>query len=159
MPATIAELKQGLASARDTLNAVFDAAASRQDEQVYEDGLQWTTRQIAVHLADADRGYNNQIMAFAEGREIIPADFDLQRYNRRITEKRAEMTMDEARVSLAESRAALVAWLDAQDEAVLDKSGRHATMNIMTIREVLELQARHERGHADDIVNALGLNV
>ncbi len=159
MAATIVELKQGLASARDYLNEVFDAALTRQDEQVYHDGLQWNPRQIAVHLADADRGYNNQIFAFAEGREIIPSDFDLERYNRRITEKRAEVTMDEARKSLAESRVALIAWLDAQDEAALEKSGRHATLKIMTIREVLELQANHERGHANDIVNALGLNL
>lgn len=159
MGETIAELQQNLASARAHLDAVFDAAASRQDEQVYQDGLQWNVRQIAVHLSDADRGYNNQMMAFSEGREIIPADFDLERYNRRSTEKRAEMTMEAARISLAESRAALNAWLDAQDESVLKKSGRHATLNIMTIREVLLLQARHERGHADDIVRALGLSV
>ncbi|MDX2138896.1 MAG: DinB family protein [Chloroflexota bacterium] len=155
MPETIAQLRENLDSARAHLNTVLDAATDHPDAQVYSDGLQWNVRQIAVHLSDADRGHNNQIMAFAEGRDIIPEDFDIERYNKRVTEKRAEMTLAEARAALHESRAALNAWLDTLDESTLDKTGRHASLRILSIREVLQWMALHERQHADDISSAL----
>ncbi len=158
MTETIEQLKALLAEARAHLDATLDAAAARAEEQVYSDGLQWTVRQIAVHLADADRGHNNQVMAFAEGRELIPPDFDIERYNRRVTEKRADMTLAEARASLHESRAALNTWLDSIDESALDKVGRHASLRMMSVREVLKTVAAHERSHADDIRQALSLS-
>jgi hypothetical protein len=155
MPETIAQLRQNLESARAYLNTVLDAAADHTDAQVYSDGLQWNVRQIAVHLSDADRGHNSQIMAFNEARDIIPEDFDIERYNKRVTEKRAETTFAEARAALSESRAALNVWLDTLDEAALDKTGRHASLRILSIREVLQWMALHERQHADDIASAL----
>jgi uncharacterized damage-inducible protein DinB len=157
MTETIHGLKAALADARSYLDHVLELAESRQDEQVYGDGLQWNVRQVAVHIADADKGHNSQVMAFAEGREIIPPDFDIERYNKRTTEKRADVTFSEARTALSESRAALNAWLDTLQEADLDKVGRHASLRMLTIREVLKHMASHERQHADDIAAALHL--
>jgi hypothetical protein len=90
MAETVTQLKETLVAAR----AYLDAATDHIDKQVYSDGLQWTVWQVAVHLADADRGHNGQVMAFAEGREVIPEDFDIQRYNTRSTEKRADVTFE-----------------------------------------------------------------
>jgi uncharacterized damage-inducible protein DinB len=149
------ELKAMLADARAHLNRILDAAADRSDTQVYSDGLQWNVRQVAVHIADADRGHNGQVMGFVEGREVIPADFDIERYNKRVTEKRAEMTYAEARTQLNDNRAALNAWLDGLDDAALDNVGRHASLRMMSVREVLTHMAAHERQHADDIAAAL----
>lgn len=146
-----------LASARDLLNRVLDEVGDRWDTSVYSDGAAWNVRQLLIHLAGADRGHNNQVMGIADGREVIPADFDLERYNRRAVEKQADVTPEQSRASLAESRAALLAWLDSADESILDKSGRHASMNILTVRQIFGVMAEHERGHARDIARALGI--
>ncbi|NWF67596.1 MAG: DinB family protein [Chloroflexi bacterium] len=157
MAERIKKAKAELEAARQRLNQVLDAVGERTETPVYADGAAWNVRQLAIHLADADRGHNNQIKGIAEGREVIPADFDLERYNKRSVEKRAEMTLAQARESLNSTRSELNAWLDAQDEAVLDKTGRHASMKIMSIAQILDNMAEHERAHADDIARVLGI--
>lgn len=148
--------KAELAASRQRLDQVLDAVSVRDqwDTPVYPDG--WTVKQVAIHVADADRGHNNQIKGIAEGREVIPADFDLERYNRRSVEKRAQMTVEEIRQSLNTTRAELIAWLDTQDDPVLETHGRHASMRVMSIGEILHHLANHERTHADDIARAIG---
>ncbi|MGQ9908734.1 MAG: DinB family protein [Candidatus Flexifilum sp.] len=152
-------IKTGLNEARDQLNRVLDGVGDRWDAQVYSDGAAWNVRQLLIHLAISDKGLNNQVMGIAEGREVIPADFDIDRYNKRSVDKQAEMTPEQARASLAESRAALLAWLDTVDSAALERSGRHASLKIMTVREILEAMIAHERDHARDIARALGITV
>lgn len=152
-------IKTGLNETRDLLNRVLDSVGDRWDTQVYSDGAAWNVRQLLIHLAISDKGLNNQVMGIAEGREVIPADFDIDRYNKRSVEKQAEMTPEQARASLAESRAALLAWLDTVDSAALERTGRHASLKIMTVREILETMIIHERDHARDIAQALGISV
>lgn len=154
---TVAELKANLADARAYLNRVLDAVGDRWDTQVYEDGAAWTARQLLTHLAISDNGQTNTVIGIAAGQEVIPADFDLERYNRRSVEKRADMTVEEARQQMADVRARLNAWLDTLDESALALSGRHGSMRILTIAEFLQVMADHERGHADDIARALAL--
>ena len=155
----IATVTDELKEARDYLNAVLDEVGDRWDTQVYSDGLAWTVRQLVNHLADADRGHNYQVMNIAEGNDVIPEDFDIERYNRRFTEKTAEKKAQESRQELAETRAALDTWLSELDESKLDVKGRHASLQIMTIEQILRLMAGHERQHAEDIASALAIDV
>lgn len=141
---------------RAFLDSVLDQIGARGDEQLYSDGAQWTLRQLCIHLAVADKGHNNMIWGIAQGENIIPEDYDVDRFNKRSVEKRAEMSLDEARQSLRETRAALLDWLSQlDDESVLDREGRHATLRIMSISQMLDGMAVHERDHADDIARHL----
>jgi hypothetical protein len=157
MSQRIESLRQELTEAHQYLNSVIDKIGDRWMVQVYSDGAQWNVRQLLIHLAISHQGLNNQAMGVAEGREVIPADFDINRYNRRSVEKRAEMTIDEARASLKESHVALLAWLDATDETALNYSGRHASLRILSVEEIVRNIADHERGHAGDIARALNI--
>lgn len=152
-------LKTMLIDSHARLNAVLDAVGDRWETPIYSDGLQWNARQIVIHLADAERGHYNQITNIAEGNDIIPPDFDIERYNRRTTEKNAEKTVAQARAEIAQSRAALLAWLEAVDAEKLDRTGRHASLNIMSVAQILKLVATHERGHAQDIAAALNITL
>jgi hypothetical protein len=143
--------KAHLAEAREELNNALDAIGERGDEQIYSDGAQWTLRELAVHLALADKGHNGMVMHYAEGKEFIPADYDLERYNRGSVRKQADMTVADARAAMQASREALLAWMNTVDDSVLDKKGRHATLKIMTISEILDVMAWHEASHAADI--------
>jgi hypothetical protein len=151
------KLKANLDAARAHLNHVLDAVGERTEAQVYSDGAAWNVRQLTIHLADADRGQSSVVKAIAEGRELIPADFDIERYNKRSVEKRAEMTFEQAREGLAASRAEFYAWLDTQDDSFLDKQGRHASLHILSAEQILNVMADHERDHAHDIAKTLGL--
>lgn len=152
-----AQIRQNLAEARQQLERVLNAAEAHQDVTVFSDGQGWTVRHLTIHLADAERGNSRQAMGIAAGQEVIPPDFDLDRYNRRAIEKRGEMTFAEARAALAASRAELLAWLDTVDDAALDAQGRHATLKTMSVAEILDLIAWHERLHTADIARAAGL--
>ena len=158
MSKRIEKIKADLASSRQHLEHILDSVGDRWDTQVYSDGAGWTVKQLAIHLSDADRGTNGQIMGIAAGREVIPADFDLNRYNKRSVEKRAEMSIDDVRKSLNSTRAELLAWLDTIDDADLDKKGRHASLQILSVTEILGVMAAHERSHANDIADVLGLS-
>lgn len=158
MSERIEQIKADLASARQYLEQVLDSVGDAWDTQVYSDGAGWTVKQLAIHISDADRGTNGQAMGIAAGREVIPADFDLNRYNKRAVEKRSEMSIDDVRKSLDTTRAELLTWLDTIDDAALDKTGRHATMRILSVSEILGVMAAHERSHANDIADVLGLS-
>src|SRR5262249_55083703 len=147
----IQKIKADLANGRARLNHVFDHVGDRWDAQVYSEGAAWNVRQLATHLMITDKGHNNTIMGIAKGEEIIPADFDLERYNKRSVEKRGEVSIDEIRAALAATAAERDAWLDTLDDATLDKKGRHGSMKILSIEEILEVVANHDRDHANDI--------
>lgn len=151
------QLKADLTRSRQRLNNVLDQVHDRWETQVYSDGAAWTVRQLGIHLALADKGQTAQVMGIARGEELIPADFDLERYNRRSVEKRAEMTVEEIRQSLQASRNELLQWLATIDDSVLDKRGRHSTLQVLSIAEILDVMATHELTHANDIARVLNI--
>lgn len=152
-------LQAKLRETRSQLNTVLDQVGDRAETQVYSDGLAWTVRQVVAHLADAEKGHYNQLTNIAEGRDIIPPDFDIERYNKRVTEKTAEKTIEQSRADLEVIRAQLVDWLNTVDDEKLDRTGRHASLKIMSVHEILKLLYRHERLHTTDIANALGIQI
>lgn len=159
MSEKIEQLKQDLSNARATLNQAFDAIGNREDEQIYSEGAQWTLRQLAIHLALSDMGHNRMVFSYANDKDFIPADYDIERYNKRSVEKQAEMTLQEARESLANSRQEFIAWLDnLDDETILQKTGRHATLRIMTLEEIIGIMYGHEEAHAQDMMAMLASN-
>src|SRR5690606_38773510 len=105
-----AEIRAKLTEARDDMNRVLDQVGDRWEQQVYSDGLRWNVRQVLVHVSEADRGHNFQAMSYAEGKDAIPADFDIERYNARTTEKFAARTPAEARADMARNRQVLLDW-------------------------------------------------
>ena len=155
----IEHIKAELEASRAHLMAIVDAVDGRWEARVYSDGLEWTVRQLLNHLADAERGHYNQVINIAEGRDIIPPDFDIERYNASVTRKTADKTAEQALQDLTKSRGKLVFWLDSLDDSKLDQKGRHASLRILTVAQILEVVAAHERGHADDIAAALGISI
>ena len=119
----IQELKAALAESRQHLNHVLDQVGERWDTQVYTEGAAWTVRQLAIHLMISDKGQTNTIMGIARGEDPVPADFDLERYNRRSVEKRADTSIADMRASLATSFAEREAWLDMLDDTALENRG------------------------------------
>jgi hypothetical protein len=158
MSERIDRIKRDLADGRARLNHVLDNVGDRWDTQVYSDGAAWTVRQLGIHLVVTDKGHNNMVQAIARGENTIPEDFDLDRFNKRSVEKRAEMTPEEIRAGLKATEAERSAWLDTIDDATLDKEGRHGSMRILTVEGILGVVASHDRDHANDIARVLGID-
>lgn len=157
MSERIDRIRQELEESRQYLYHVLGQVGDRWETPVYSDGLQWNVRQLLAHLADADRGHNAQAMNIAEGKDLIPEDFNIERYNRRTTEKSADKTPQQAISELETTRQQLYDWLSTIDERALDNKGRHATLKIMTVEQILGVLVWHERTHAQDIAVALGI--
>lgn len=151
--------QQKLDGARDYLERVLAQVGDRWETQVYSEGANWTVRQLLIHLAVADKGHNGMIKAIAQGENTIPEDFDLERFNRRSVEKRAEATPDELRAALRATAAERAAWLATCDDATLDQKGRHGSMQILSIAQILDVIAGHDRTHGQDIAALLGITV
>jgi hypothetical protein len=137
---------------RAKLDTILDTVPEHLwDTKLYSDGAQWTLRQLVIHLMISDRGQNSIVKGVVGGKEVIPADYDLERFNKSSVQKQAETSVPDARASLKVTRADLVNWLkDVEDEA-LDKQGRHATLKVLTVGQMLNVMAMHESAHADDI--------
>lgn len=157
MSEKIEAIRRDLADGRARWNTVIDQVGDRWDTQVYSEGAAWTVKQLLIHLMVTDKGHNNMIMGIARGEETIPADFDLERFNRRSVEKRAETTIEEARAALQQTAAERDTWLDTVDEATLAKTGRHGSMHILSIERILGVVAQHDRDHANDIAKVLNI--
>jgi hypothetical protein len=154
-----AALKSKLKDSRQLLDAILDQVGDREDAQVYSNGLGWNVRQLTAHLADAERGHYNQASNIAEGNDLVPPDFDIQRYNTRTTEKNMGKTIEQSRAELNEWRAKFLEWLDALDEEKFDRKGRHASLEVMSVYDIVHRNALHEKEHAVDIAHALDIKV
>ncbi len=121
---------------------------------VYPGQPSWTVRELLAHLADAERGMLRQAQRVARGEPALPEDFDLARWNRRAVEKRAAATSAEL---LAEIEAAHHGWLrfvEGLEDAALDRQGRAAEGEQLTVEGFARHAAEHRMNHTCDAEKA-----
>lgn len=115
----------------------------------------WSVRDVVGHLADAEAGLLGQVRRLLAGEETVPANFDLDRWNRSAVRRRRERTyaqlLDDIRTAFSEALATLEA---ASDEA-LDLVGRHPSGESLTAEGYFRRMADHRRQHVADIRAAL----
>jgi hypothetical protein len=156
----IQQLKAQLERTRAVLNAVFDQVGERWQTQVYSEGAQWTAHQLAIHISLASSGMALQAIKISQGEKGVSEDFDLEKYNRSSVEKRKDKTIEEIRHTLTNDRAKLVEWLDSvQDDNILNNIGRHASGNMLSVEQFIQVIADHEETHARDIAKVLAIQV
>lgn len=139
--------------------ATLELAAMLTDEDwdrpAYGEGSDWRVIDMLRHVADSERGMTALIVQVQNGGEGVPADFDLDRWNRRAVAKLAEKPPAELLEDMAANRTNLLAVINSLDEADWDKRGRHASLRILSIEEVCHLIADHEQLHAQMIKEAV----
>ncbi|MFN8378457.1 MAG: DinB family protein [Anaerolineae bacterium] len=151
-------LKKRLATDQAEMESVFAQADDRWDTAVYADGAAWNVRQVAIHLAEAERGLFGQMKSIVEtGAGTVPDDFDVDRYNKRSVEKKDVMTGPEAMAAQAANRADMMVWIDTLTDSDLEKMGRHPVIGIISIDMYIRVIARHQKDHTADVARALGL--
>lgn len=122
-----------------------------------EEEAPWTAKDVLAHLAVSEGGQLNVINGVLSGGDPVPADFDLARYNRGSVKKRAEKTVADHLHDIENSHTQVLAKLGEVTEADLDKTGRHARGDRLTIEQFFIRITEHRRQHAEGLKQALGL--
>jgi hypothetical protein len=121
-----------------------------------EEEAPWTAKDVLIHLAVSEAGILTPITRYLNGEPGVPADFDLSRYNRSSVKKRADKTVPELLTEIEAAHAALLAKLETLSEADLDKTGRHARGDTLTIEGFFLRTSEHRLLHAQELQKAVG---
>ena len=121
-----------------------------------EGGGHWTARDVLAHLADSEKGQLGQAQRINNGQPGVPADFDLNRWNKRAVEKRADKSPAELLADVRDGYARVLAFLEGIAEDDLDKVGRHASGQDLSVEAILRHIAAHRATHVAEIEAALG---
>lgn len=159
LEARIQSIKDKLIDGQDYFTHVMDQIDESQwDTQVYSDGAAWNVKQLLIHLGLAEKGMLAQAQRIVAGQDGVPEDFDIERYNTRSVEKRADMTVAEARAAVDAAHEASIAWAESiANEAILDLEGRHGSMQILSVEKILLVIGDHKHDHMKDIAATLNI--
>ncbi len=149
-------IKEELRAAREGLyHAIAGLTDAQWQGRAYsEEGGDWRVLDLLRHVVDSERGMTALMTQVQAGGAGVPDDFDLSRWNRRIVEKMQGRSLDDLMTALAQNRVALFDFIDTLANEDWDKKGRHASGHILTIAQVCQLIASHERAHTAEILAA-----
>ena len=118
--------------------------------------ITWTVKDLLGHLADGEHGNLGQAQRLVAGEQSVPADFDLDRWNRGAVRRAAKTSTAELLEAIFESYSNALDFLDTLDESDLDKSGLHSSLETMTTEGFLRRMVDHRLEHVTDMRFALG---
>lgn len=152
----IGELRAAFDSSREALFATMDALSDEDwDTPVQSEGEGWTVRHVITHLLDTEQSQMMLMQRLRSGEETVPADFDIDRWNRRV-KKMEPKPADELRMGLEQSRVVFGTFLDQVTVDDLSLTGRHPALGEdVTLERFLELLAWHETHHTKEITDGL----
>lgn len=140
------------ASLLDTAAAI---TADQWERKVFSESEEWQVLDLFRHIVSAEQSMTRLIENIRDGGEGASADFDLTRWNDSRVKKVRHKTIGDLTVDLAQNRAYLLGVIESLGEDDWDKKGRHGSLRIMSIEEILNLIADHEEHHMEDIQAAI----
>lgn len=150
-------LRQSLEANHTACMVILHAFTPEQWEQPApsEEDAPWKARDVLAHMAVSELGQLGQITRCLAGEVTVPDDFDLRRFNRRSVQKQAEKTPAQMLADIEAGHAQVLAALANMAEADLDKTGRHARGDILTVEQFFFRITEHRRQHAEELQRAL----
>jgi len=141
------------------LNVLNSLSQEQWEQQIQDEDQLWTVRQIVAHLVSAQKGMSTQIVNISQDKNLVPEDFDLNRWNQSQVKKSVERTPHELMTALQEDFERLKETVKHFTDAELDKRGRHGSLRIMSVEEIARTVGEHDVDHATIIAEKLGLEV
>jgi uncharacterized damage-inducible protein DinB len=135
----------------EMIGNIDDEAWSRP---VFSESTEWQTSDLLRHIVSAEHSMTRLIENLRDGGEGASADFDLTRWNASRVEKAKAKSIEDLTADLGQNRSYLLSVIESLSNEDWDKKGRHGSMRIMSIEEILHLIADHESRHMEDIQNA-----
>jgi uncharacterized damage-inducible protein DinB len=124
-------------------------------QPVFSESAEWQVSDLLRHVVSAEHSMTRLIENIRDGGEGASADLELTRWNASRVQKAKAKSIEDLTADLAQNRTYLLGVIDSLNEADLDKKGRHGSLRIMSIEEILHLIADHEQRHMADIQQAL----
>lgn len=152
------EIMEKLAATRAELIEVcreLDWDTWTQPVYAHGDEDEWTAMDLLRHLVWAEGGMLRLMKQIRAGEEGVPEDFDLDRYNASGIRKLKDELPSGLLLRLEQNRQDVAAFVDSLEEGDWEKQGRHGSLRIMTIQEILEQIAGHEEEHLRDLRQVL----
>jgi hypothetical protein len=106
-------------------------------------------------MADAERGLLGQARRLRAGEETVPADFDLNRWNRGVVRRRASLSVSALLQEILQGHAEVLAFVETMEDIHRDLSGRHSSGKVMNMEEFLRRIGDHRAEHTADLRAAL----
>ena len=124
--------------------------------QVYQDGAQWTVRQVLAHFIAIEGSMQWLFKNILSGGPGAPPDFDFERFNRSQTPKFDGLTLDELIARFNAVRQETVRIVREMKEEDLDREGLHAFHGQGKLDRFIRWAYEHVRLHEEDIRKVLG---
>lgn len=141
-------------SRQNLLDVVENLSDAQWAKAIFADSAEWSISDLLRHLTDAERGMTALISQIRQGGEGVPADFDLQRWNRNRVARLRDKSPAGLLNDMTTNRSQLLALLDTLEPADWAKQGRHGSLKMMSIEQIFNLIADHEMSHTNDIRKA-----
>ena len=150
--AVIRKLEKVRGSLLDMVGTIEEEGWSRP---VFSESAEWQVSDLLRHVVSAEHSMTRLIENIRDGGEGASAEFDLTRWNASRVQKAKTKSIGDLTADLAQNRAYLLKLIDNLEDEDLDKKGRHGSLRIMSIEEILHLIADHEQRHMGDIKRAV----
>jgi uncharacterized damage-inducible protein DinB len=109
-----------------------------------------------AHFAGAAKSMTVMGKSWVAGKEnTLRPDFDLNFFNARQQEKRAQMTNAELLAEWRDAQRGVMAFMETLTAENLELRGEHPSAGTISLRELLQLITAHETDHMAQVMNAL----
>lgn len=125
------------------------------DVIVYDDGADWTVRDVLCHFVSAERAYVRFMREEFEGGVGVPEDFDIDGFNVEEVAAMPGIPPSELIADFATCRAETILFVSGLDDEDLDREGRHPFLGVDKVEKFLKLLYRHLMIHQRDIRRVL----
>lgn len=146
----------GLRKGGEETVSFFESLTPEQLEtRVYQDGAQWTARQVLAHFITIERSMHRLFENLLSGGEGAPPDFDVNRFNLRQTQKMEGLDMHALIPQFRLVRQETIAIVEKMTDADLDRQGWHPFHGTGKLERFIRWAYEHARIHEDEIRKAI----
>ena len=150
------QIKNKLTESRENLlKAIKYLKNTNLTKKVSSQQEAWSVLEVVCHLDISERGMTTLIQQIQNNQEGVPADFDLNRYNKRSVSKISNKSLNELLSEMQTNRENLFKVIDDLKEEDWGKKGRHGSLRILSIEEILNTISDHEHDHLEKIKTVL----
>lgn len=120
-----------------------------------KDPQTWRIHSVIAHLASASSGMLLSAKAVAAGKNPVPQDFELSRWNQRAVDNASEVPVTAFLDEINTSHKDWLAFLAHISPKHLRRRGRHARGDILSVAGFMRRHSKHEAQHAAEIYSAV----
>jgi hypothetical protein len=117
---------------------------------------EYSPKQVLAHIVGADTSMLRMVKNWIAGTETkIRPDFDLNYFNQRQQEKRANQSVQELIEDWQRAQRALIEVMETVTPEDLDKHGDHPRASNTTLRNLFLIMTSHEAEHINQVMSSI----